>query len=287
MKDIANFEHLADDGLHTPSPIGVWAQKKHRLLYHFSSMFATSMGKNKVWDKIVYIDLFSGAGRARIKESTNIVETSPLLALGGPNQFDRYIFCELDPENMSALKSRVKKKHIGNDVCYVAGDVNLMTDEILGLLPKFSKDQKVLAFCFADPFNLGNLHFSTIKKLSVYRMDFLVLLPSMDPTRRKHLLLKREDEVVARFTGNYQWRHAWKEEESKNTSFDIFIAKLFSESMREMGHKYGGLDHSTLTRATEKNLSIYRLGFYSQHQLGEKFWKEAMKASIDQRSLFD
>lgn len=287
MRDIARFEHLDDDGLYLPPPVGVWAQKKHRILYHFSSMFATSMGKNKVWDEIVYIDLFSGAGRAKIKDLANIVETSPMLALGLPNQFDRYIFCELASENLSALKARVKEKHPDNNVRYVAGDVNLKTDEILSHLPKYSKDYKVLTFCFADPFNLGNLHFSTIRRLSDYRMDFLVLLPVMDPTRRKHLLTKPEDKVVARFTGNEYWRHAWKEEESNNTSFDIFIAKLFSESMGKMGHKYGGLDHSTLTRATEKNIAIYRLGFFSKHELGEKFWKEALKASIDQRSLFD
>ena len=80
---------LEDDGLITPE-VGDWSEDKYRLVALYSKMFATAM-KDK-WDCRVYIDLFAGAGRARIRNTARIIPASPLLALSIPDQFDRHIF---------------------------------------------------------------------------------------------------------------------------------------------------------------------------------------------------
>ncbi len=77
---------LEDDGLHTPE-VGSWSDVKYRLISNYAEMFSTSMRKK--WDKRVYIDLFAGAGRAAIKDTGEIVETSSLLAMGVTHPFDR------------------------------------------------------------------------------------------------------------------------------------------------------------------------------------------------------
>lgn len=91
---------LTDDGLITPE-IGAWGEDKYRLVSIYATMFATSM-KDK-WDCRVYIDLFAGAGRARIKNTKRIIPASPMLALDIKDKFDTYIFCEEDPEKFRAL----------------------------------------------------------------------------------------------------------------------------------------------------------------------------------------
>ena len=53
-----------DDGLPCPD-VGSWAEKKYRLLSLYDELFSTGM-KNK-WDQRVYIDLYAGAGYARVK----------------------------------------------------------------------------------------------------------------------------------------------------------------------------------------------------------------------------
>ena len=286
MRDITEFEHLDDDGLEMPDSIGEWSQQKHRVLYNYAEKFATRMGKK--WDNIVYIDFFASAGRAKIGNTNNIVETSPLLALGIPNKFDRYIFCELENRYLQALEARVSSKYPDVDVRFVVGDVNKKTDEILRNLPNYSTTNNVLSFCFVDPFNLKSIQFNTLKVLSKYRMDFLVLIPTgMGPTRSRHDLLRQNNNSVELYLNDANWRNKWHLQKNIDPSFGLFIAGQFSEKMRKLGYIYGGIHESQLIRYIPKNINLYRLGFFSKHPLGEKFWKEAKKYSTDQGSLFD
>ena len=127
------------------------------------------------WQCRVYIDLFSGAGRAKLRESGKIVDGSPLVALGIDDPFDRYIFCEENATNMDALSKRVTAHYPGMDTHFVHGDANYSVDKILSLIPQHSANFKVLAFCFVDPFKIDNLKFETLRRLSAKYMDFLVL----------------------------------------------------------------------------------------------------------------
>ena len=109
-------------------------EEKYRLVRNYAQIFATAM-KDK-WQCRVYIDLFAGAGRARIKDSGKIVDGSQLIALGIENPFDRYIFCEQNPNNMNALSSRVKDEYPERDIHFVPGDANQTVDQILSLIPR-------------------------------------------------------------------------------------------------------------------------------------------------------
>src|SRR5258708_37275432 len=88
---------LDDDGLPTPE-IGAWGEEKYRHVQLYASLFAKSM-RNK-WDALVYLDLFAGSGRSKIRDTTRIVNASPLIVLGIAETFDKYIFCEIDKKNI-------------------------------------------------------------------------------------------------------------------------------------------------------------------------------------------
>jgi three-Cys-motif partner protein len=167
-------DRIVDDGLPTPR-VGSWALQKYRLLDLYDTLFATGMKHQ--WDRRVYIDLFSGSGRAKIRGAERIVETSPLFALRVPDRFDKYIFCDREVKNITALRERVRREFAGIEPSYVIGDCNEVVPEIVEKIPKASKDKSVLSFCFADPFGIDDLKFRTIQSLSISsRMDFLVLL---------------------------------------------------------------------------------------------------------------
>ena len=91
------LEYLDDDELLTPE-VGPWAEEKYKYVSYYNKLFSTSM-KDR-WDCRTYIDLFAGAGRSRIRRTNKILAGSPLLALGVPDQYDKYIFCERDRELM-------------------------------------------------------------------------------------------------------------------------------------------------------------------------------------------
>jgi three-Cys-motif partner protein len=275
---------IEDDGLRIPQ-VGAWAKEKYALVQTYCSMFTQSMKAPK-WQSLVYIDLFAGAGYARIRETSEIVATSALLSLDIPDRFSRYIFCDIDCDNNKSLQERVNRLHPEIDTRFLCCDVNDSVPQILSHIPKANKDFKVLSFCFVDPFKLDNLAFSTIEKLSTRFMDFLVLIPTdMDANRNVIPYTSPENNTVAKFLGKPDWRDRWNTLRDKH--FGLFIFDEFSAHMQEIRYKPQSVQDSVLVRNYQKNAPLYRLALYSRHDLGKKFWKETKKYNNPQTSLFD
>jgi three-Cys-motif partner protein len=273
---------LEDDGLHTPE-VREWAERKYRLIDYYADMFATSM-KDK-WRYRVYIDLFAGAGRAKIKESQRIVPTSALLALEVRDPFDRYIFCDLNPECMSALEARVARSHGSRDVRCLKGDANQLVDQVLQHAPSARKGAGVLSFCVLDPFNLSNLNFKTIERLATIFVDFLVLIPSyMDANRNERVYAASENNTLAEFLGNDDWRKEWA---AARSEFGTFVVHQFGRSMKRLDFIYEGPGEEVTVTLPEKNVKLYHLAFYSRSQLAMRLWRQARKHSDDQMDLFE
>lgn len=107
--------------------VGEWGEEKYQLVRCYAQIFARSMKHD--WESRVYIDLFAGAGRAILADSRRIVQSSPLLALGIDDPFDRYIFCEIDDDKLLALRKRVQKDYPSRNVRFVPGDSNSESDQ--------------------------------------------------------------------------------------------------------------------------------------------------------------
>lgn len=280
----SNIPVLEDDGLLIPE-VGLWGEQKYRLVHNYASMFATSM-KGK-WQCRVYIDLFAGAGFARIEKTSRIVAASPLIALNIRDRFDVYVFCEADETKHNALRARISRLYSNIDARLIEGDANQKVAEILQNIHQNRAGFKVLSFCFADSYSLSNLAFETIRRLASRSMDFLVLVPSgMDANRNVSYYLDTMNTTVDRFLGDFQWRDDWKKVEQKGKSFGHYISDRFDKQMKALGYHYSGIQETVQIRSTEKNLPLYHLAFFSRHKLGEKFWKEAKKYSKGQLELF-
>ncbi len=270
-----------DDGLYTPE-VGAWCEQKYLLQANYAQLFATSM-KGK-WDERVYVDLFAGAGKVRLKESAKVVLSSALLALSVKDPFDCYIFCDQDQRCINALRTRTARSAPGARVSFLHGDANVIVDEIVGQMPRYSPTHSVLTFCFVDPFGMSNLRFDTIRILLARYSDFLVHIPAMDPRRNEERYLG-DSAVVDEFLGDSKWRAGWKEQKGKVT-FDYYLAEQFSARMDSLGYEHGGLDESVFVRSTDKHLPLYRLAFYSRHRLAARFWKGIKKCIDPQPMLF-
>jgi three-Cys-motif partner protein len=271
---------LQDDGLLTPH-VGPWAIKKYKLIQTYAEMFATAT-KNK-WECRVYVDLFSGAGRA---QAGKIIEGSPLLSLGIPDPFDKYIFCELDDAIFEALSKRVAAHPLAERTHLLHGDVNKKVNDILAEIPAHSPDHKVLTFCVVDPFNMRDLSFETLRSLSARFVDFLVLIPSgMDANRNESTYTKPDNNVVERFLGDARWRSAWEEVKQKNRkcNFGKFVVDHFGQQMVQLGYQICGVQEAEPVRGAEKNQLLYHLSLYSRSKLGVKLWQQARKYSQSQK----
>jgi three-Cys-motif partner protein len=266
---------LDDDGLATPE-VGAWAEEKYQLVRYYADVFSRAMA-NKF--RLTYADIFAGAGHARIRGSRRIVPASPMLVLDLDTPFHRYIYSELDDENATALEARAKKHAPQRDVVVIRGDTNANISRIVSEIPRQS-----LTFCFADPFNLENLRFASVSTLAESRrVDFLILLASgMDANRNEIEYMKTSNRTVELFTGASDWRDRWP---NMNLNFGDFVADEFGHAMKRLGYQYEGL-RATRVICNAKNAPLYRLAFFSRHDLGMKFWYESLRYTNPQTNLF-
>lgn len=272
------IQSVDDDGLITPD-VGNWGEKKYKLVGHYCNIFSSSM-KNK-WN-LVYIDLFSGAGYTRIRESGTILKSSALIALSVPTPFDYYAFNELDLEKHKALSERVNRYKNGSPVNVFNLDANSSVETIIKSIPNFNNGKGNLIFCFVDPFSL-NLNFSTIKALAAHRVDILLLLAlQMDGRRNFGIYIDEENTRIESFLDNKNWRTNFEKDYNEKT-FIKFLSDQFDKKMESLSYK---TDTDKQQIKTDSGLGLYYMAFYSKHTLGSKFFGTISRSSDDQLTLF-
>lgn len=273
---------VENDGLVCPL-VGRWAEEKYRLLFLYDELFATGM-KYK-WDKRVYIDLYSGAGYSKVQGTDRILKGSPALALTVSCRFDKYIFCEEDAELRAALEIRAKRIAPEADVICIPGRCDDQVDAICGAIPKPSASNRVLCLCLVDPFDFG-IKFNTIRKLSKFFTDFVVLLAiGMDANRNYDHYVDGNSPKIDEALGNTDWRQRWKDVGVRRSEFRQFLAAEFSKSMESLGYLPQSLDQMKLVRSDDRNLPLYYLAMFSRHETAGKFWKDVLKYGTDQSTF--
>jgi three-Cys-motif partner protein len=283
-QNIIHFDPLMnvpDDGLFTPE-VRSWSLEKYNLVGCYCDIFTSGM-KNK-WDQLIYIDLFAGAGYSKIKETGKVYKSSALIAMSVPNPFTKYILCEQDPERFEALKTRVERDFSHLNYELILGDSNQNIDPVLNSIPNFKRGNTLLPFCFVDPYSL-DLSFSTIAKLGKNLMDFLILQAlHMDANRNFEKYFKDENQKVANYLGNDQWRDDLEKDECANRKdFVKFLADQYQIKMISLGYKPE--KHMHQIRSNEKNLPLYYLAFYSKHERGEDYFTKVQKRVKQQLTL--
>jgi three-Cys-motif partner protein len=261
--------------------VGGWAEEKHRLISIYATQF--SSGMKRKWHTRVYLELYAGAGYNKIRGTSKIIVGSPVRALTVKDPFDKYIFCEEDPEKLRALVSRVKERAPRLDVAYIPGDCNANVDRIVSEIPQPSKDNTVLTLCFADPFDIS-LKFRTLQRLALSRfVDFIVLLAVYSDAGRAYRRYMMDDAPkVDEFLGSKNWRARWKTAERKRVIFPKFLAQEFAASMQTLGYLPTPIHKMKRVRSDEKNLPLYYIALFSKHKLAQELWDDALKYHTDQ-----
>jgi three-Cys-motif partner protein len=204
------------------------------------------------------------------------------------NPFDKYVFCEEQPQNLEALKIRAGRIAPDVQIAYVPGDCNMRTREILAEIPRGSAQNTVLTLCFADPFDIG-LNFETIRTLTADRfVDFLVLLAlGMDANRNYEHYVKEDADKIDRFLGSENWRKRWATAQWDAVKFTRFLADEFTGSMATLNYIPPPFYTMKEVKSSERNLPLYRLALFSRNERAYKFWDQVLKYSTDQQSLGD
>jgi three-Cys-motif partner protein len=270
------------DELHTPE-IGEWGRQKYLRLWVYANIFTTGM-KGR-YSRRVYIDLFAGAGKARIRGTGEWQLRSPLLALAVPYPFTDLIFCEESEANVAALTERVRRVGTEANVRILHGKMDDSVDVVRTLIPRGGS---TLAFTFLDPYDLSLTFESVARLVAGHRMDILVLLAAqMDGQRNIANYLRPESQKIARLLGDGDWRDRWAEASARGENFQRFLVNGFTQAMVRIGYAPPEPSDLHTVRTENGQVPIYHLLFFSRHPKGYDFWRKALKSSVDQGSFFD
>jgi three-Cys-motif partner protein len=270
-----------DDGL-LYYEVGAWAQTKHSLVGLYDTLFSTGM-KNK-WDCRVYIELYAGPGLLRIRGTNRFIWGSPFHALGVPDSFDKYIFCDSNAEALSALEKRIATHFPGANSSFICGSCDENVEEICKKIPAFSTKFRVLSFCFVDPNDIS-IKFSTVTRLAHYLMDFLFLLAlDMDANRAKEAYLDPGNKKIDEFLCRSDWRSLWAQ--SAKGDFRRFLAEEYAKCMETLGYFPLEFEKMKQVRADDNNRPLYRLALFSKNKLAYEYWDQVLKYSDPQLKLW-
>ncbi len=132
MADHDFLRGLEDDGLYTPS-VKRHSLRKIEIHNYYVSLFSTAM--NNQWLQRAYLGLYSGAGRARVAETDEIVETTVMSAFRVRDPFTKYIFVDNDRRCIEALEGRISALDDEHDVSLIRRDVCEAVPEIIRAMP--------------------------------------------------------------------------------------------------------------------------------------------------------
>jgi three-Cys-motif partner protein len=255
---------------------GSWTIAKHKLLRDY--VIASRGARRRFQGNSSFIDLFSGPGRTRIKDTGSIVDGSPLVAYNAAqvsgDQFGTYHFSDVRNDYLEAAALRVARQ---------GGVVKAYPGPALETVKQITRDlnNTGLHFAFLDPYGLTDLPFSILRELSRFqRMDMLVHVSVMHWKRELPKWLSNDGPCVL---DNFMpgWRQNIdvyrRQDNIRAQLFDYWRSLIISLNMTA-ADDVKAIDNS-------KDVDIYWLVLVSRHDLAEKLWSSIATAGR-QGSLF-
>jgi three-Cys-motif partner protein len=270
-----------DDGLSSWDEVGTWTEEKLYFWHRYLEITTNAMTNNPHFPGgLVYVDLFAGAGICTLKESGRRIPGSVLIAANTNKPFTRIIACEQNREFAEACETRLLRTHIRNRCHVLKGDCNELIDKVIDLIPERS-----LTLAFIDPKGL-DAKFSTIEKLAkLRRVDIVALFAdAYDITRNIHIYREEPNSKLDQVLGPGS---GWREKLDKLPNPQGFQRKLFAEIYMDQLKCHLGYIEMNSQTISGNNGPLYSLIYASNHQLGLKFWIEALGKNVHgQKRLF-
>lgn len=241
--------------------VGAWACDKHTYLGKYIE--ATKAVRKKFLPPggkggSAYIDLFSGPGIARVRDTGGEIDGSPLLAMKHDfAPFSKIILCDIDSENVQALRERTK---IACDrVVIMHGDSNQIIDDVLSEIPRYG-----LNIALVDPFALKGLHWRTLCRLGeASRMDLIINFHT--GFIKRNFLTPGYDNVIDNAIGDKSWR------KSVTSMHDIVkLIDIMKANLHDLGYSQETANAYGIVNG--KSVLMYHLVYATKHPLGNRIW---------------
>ena len=266
---------LDEDG-YARELVGPWVAEKHLRLAKYVDISRavrrrfTGPGNAGA----TYIDLFCGPGWCRVRDTTRVLDGSPLVAWNMATEknlpFSDVYISDADPQLTKACEVRLAAA--GARVTFDVGPADEVVDRLVEKL-----NPSALHLAFLDPYDLKNLPFTIIQKLARRNnMDLLIHVSLQDLQRNFHLYQKQENSPLDKFAPG------WRQNVDVDRSDQRLLRSKFLEYWRGL---IKGLDMSTTEMAElvtgTRNQRLYHLVFAARHPTAMEFWEKVRKIEPD------
>ena len=231
---------------------------------------------------LVYI----GAGPGLVATDNNVeaITGTPLEILAQPEQFQRYLFCEKNPEYAKALKVRIGKNHPKKHAIIVEGDINQTIEKLSPYLPEKIGSTQTAILCIID-LQSFDLDFETLKILAAMDVD-IILVNSYVHTAyyNFNFYLEEERETMNGYFGSSWARLAETAELNSDISFFLLVIKAYLEQIRHLGYNVTGTLHKY---NLEKELvPYYQVAYCTKSKALNSLKQKMVEATSKQIELF-
>jgi len=157
--------------------IGPWTEIKLEIIRKYAAAYSTILAKQPYLNHI-YVDAFAASGLLRSRETGELVEGSPLVALNVKPEFSEYHLIELSRSKVSLLRTVVEGRP---NVFVYPGDCN---DTLMNtILPRCRYEDYKRALWLLDPYGL-HYRWSVVEAAGKARsIEVLLNFPIMDINR--------------------------------------------------------------------------------------------------------
>lgn len=255
--------------------VGRWVpEQKHMYLTKYVD---GTRAAAKKWGHRVFIDPFCGPGRIQVKGESQTRDGGALIAwrqaLNSGVPYSQILIGDLVSERALACEARLKA--VAAPAEAFIGPAEETVYEMLKVVP-----QRSLCTVYLDPYNLELLSFDIIKELSkLQAVDFAVHFSTMDLMRNVEFEF---DPQRARFDGTAP---NWREQLDVLGTTKSRVPGLFFEYWMGLVKNLGfTVSHSMPLITNDLNHGIYRLVFFSRHELPNRIWGDVARGP--NRELF-
>jgi three-Cys-motif partner protein len=267
---------------------GPWTILKLTFLREYLKAYAEATKSIPRRSDVCFMDLFAGPGWDRDRDTGELVEGSPLIAMSLYPGFGRFILMDLEQPNITQLDQEASQRDINRFTHTIIGDCNLTIDDALNHVPIGGA-----TFCFVDPAG-ADAHWSTVTKIAQHKpqgsrkIELFILFPypmaivrflvrSGDPNLLWRLETARRVDSVMPDTR--RWRQVYSDrnqglitpEEARRR-----FAYIYWMGLKSLGYQHV-LNPKLLTTPTGRPL--YYLYFASDHPAGERIMSHVLNKS--------
>lgn len=217
-----------------------WYFNKLGIIQSYIKAYSTRFDLRNKTKMLLYIG--AGPGMVTSDNNTKARYGTPLSLLSS-TQFQRYIFCDNNPDYINALKVRVGHTHPKKQVIFLEGDINQSIEKLPPYLPDKTSGNETSILCIVD-LQSFDINFETIEILADMNVDFILINSFIHSKYYSYkFYLDDERETMNAYFGSSWARLAELTELDSDVAFFMLVVKAYMEQIKQLGYNVSGTLH--------------------------------------------